>query len=814
MLLHYLAFALRSFGRDRLSAAVGVLSLALGMFCLIAAYLFVDYLRGGERIFENSERIHVIYQGMTLPFGAEIPLSPMSSAPLAEYLGPDFPELEAVARAEFASPTVVSSDGRNARLDVMAADPSFLEIFDLPFIARSAQNPLGEPRGAVIAESAAIGLFGSADVLGRSISVGDGLDFTVAGVVAEIPAPSHLARSFLWDGFEILVPWDTWRGAPDARSGPAWLSYYGGLFTYVLLPESGSLTVSRLNARLGDFGDRHVPPEVATARFEARPVSRVLPDFYQAIYAGERLGGVSVTTVLFWLGGLALVIACINFVNLSIAATVRRAKEIGMRKTLGASPADVARQHLVEVLCVAAIALVIAAAAVAACRLLIAYQWGIDVPSPYSRPGIIAFLLGVLATAAFAAGIYPAVARARVEPIFALRAGAPRAGARGLRATLIGVQFAAASALLVAVIVMQQQNAALRATPLIEDAIVMTSSPGEAGLDPGTFETELLRSPAIRGVTATDFEPWAIGFGGGTVRRSPDPSEHGLMMQHRFVGHDYFQTLGIRALAGRLFSKDYADDLAAMSAEEAAARRAPVNVIIDHRAAEAFGWADPTQAVGQRLYAGDTAVEIIGIVEDRPLTLVALSNVFMYRLRPELATIPLIRISRNDIPAALARIDEVWRSLAPEFVPEREFVDTKFEGAYALFEGGQRVFGALASFAVLIAATGLFSVASDVTSRRRSEIGIRKVHGATSLQALTLLLREFAIPVVIAQLIAWPVAYLACRAYVNLFVERTDLNVVPFVTSFALMALIAFAAVARQSLSASRQSPALVLRHE
>ncbi len=811
MFLHHLLFTLRSFSRNRLSTVVGVLSLAVGAFCLIAAWVFTDYLRSGERQFAKSDRIHVVYQSLTLPVGINVPLSPMSSAPLAERLAIEFPELEAVARAVFAEHTLVSAEGRASRLDVVAADPDFLEIFDLPFLTAPHGNPLAEPGGAIITTAAAEALFGTADAVGRTLRIQSGHDVTIVAVVDPISAPSHLAKSFLWDGFELLVPWETLReDAQEDGSGQAWLSGYG-VITYALLPEDRSITLAQLNASLAGFSTRHVPSDIATAQVEARHVSRFVPDFYQAIFVGDAFGPFAVTDLLLVLGLLALLIACINFVNLSTAAAMRRGKEIGMRRTLGATPAGVARQHLVEVFGFAVLAVAVAITLVLSCAWVVRQQWGVEIPMPWSRSELWWFMAAVLMLMTVLGGAYPAFLLARVQPVAALRAGVRRGGGRTLQAILIGAQFAAATVLAIAVIVMLMQNAALRDANAAqaEDVLVTTANLQEAGIDPQIFATELLRSPAIRAVSTTGFPPWNIGFGGGAYRRSPDASAEAVMVQARAVGHEYFEAIAAMTLAGRTFQRDRAD--------EAGTGSGPTRIVLDRRAARALGWTDPSDAVGQPLYAGfdgDASVEVVGVVDANPLTLVALTDAFAYRLDPQSAIVPLIRIARSELADALAWIDTVWEELAPGHPPEREFLDERFEQSYVLFESANRLFGALAVVTALIALSGLYSVASHVTNSRVREVGIRKVHGASSSRVLAELLTDFARPVIVAQVVAWPVAWLAARAYLDLFIERAELTISPFLIAFAGMLLVAVVAVAGQALGAARRSPALVLRHE
>ena len=445
--------------------------------------------------------------------------------------------------------------------------------------------------------------------------------------------------------------------------------------------------------------------------------------------------------------------------------------------------------------------------------------WLVTVSAP-SAAELALFGVVVLAIVTVAAGAYPASVLARVQPAVALRTGAMRGGSPRLRALLTVTQFAAAGVLVIAVVAMLIQNRTLRRVglPKSDDVLVTIEDDlREAGVSFESLATELDRSPAVRGVTATNSAPWSFSFGGGRMSPSPNPGGEVLTVQGRAVGYDYFRTLGVQVLAGRTFERGRATDVMPLTDDERKARTEPPKIVLGRRAAARFGFASPRAAIGQLVYgAGEQHApeEVIGVVDDIPLTLIALSDNFVYRLRPELATAAIVAIKHDEVSAGLAAIDAAWQRLAPAYPLKRRFLDDEFRAAFSLFASFNGVLGVLAALALAIASTGLFGVASYLIARRVGEIGVRKVHGASAGDIIRLLAWEFARPVVIANAVAWPIGFIAVRAYLNLFVQRAPLTPWPFVTSLALTLAIAWAAVAIHVLAAARLEPARVLRYQ
>jgi putative ABC transport system permease protein len=817
LLGHYLTIALRGFAHHKVHALLGILSLALGLMTFTAAFVLVEYLASSESYFPDASRIYTVYQQLSFG-GLPLPLSPMSSAALAESLRADLPQLT-VAR-ENSGGAVATVAGKPTAVNVGGVDPEFLEIFPLQYVVGAGQASLA-PGKAIVTEKAAVKLFRTRNVLGKTLTLNDRTEVSVSAVSAEIPQPSHLSGSAFWGGFDVLVSWDAFQHlrleqrSAGAKPPDPWGNF--GVFTQVLLPADGSLTVGELNRRLEGVAARHVPPRFGTGHFEARHVSRLLPDFYQSLFLGQTMGVISLGGVLLLLGGLTLVVGLVNFVNLATAQAARRAREIGIRKALGASPGRVVRQHLAETFVTALAAFAIAVLGVYSGLFVAARFWRVAIAPP-SQAVFWAFAAALLAGVTVAAGSYPALVLARVQPAAALRAGAMPGGSARLRALLTVVQFAAAGVLVIAVAVMLTQNRTLRrmGLPKTDDTLVMISANlHDAGVSLESLATELRRSPAVRNVTATDMPPWSFSFGGGRLSRSRDKSADTVTVQGRRIGYDYFETLGVRLLAGRAFSRERAADVAPSSPDETKARSEPIKIIIDRTAVDRFGFASPQAAVGQLLYGSrqGPGEEVIGVVDDVPLTLVALSDSFVYELDPNLATSAIVAIKRDQVAAGLAAIDAAWQRVAPAYPLKRSFLDDGFDEAYGLFATVNRVIGTLAVLAFVIAGTGLFGVASYMVARRVGEIAVRKAHGASGADVVKLLAWEFARPVLIANAIAWPIGFVAMRAYLNLFVQRTALTPLPFLLSLALTLAIAWAAVAVHVLAVARVKPAAVLRY-
>jgi putative ABC transport system permease protein len=850
MLSHYLSVALRSFRRSPVAASINVLALALGLAAFVAAYGVVSYWNHSERSFANVDRTYVVTAALASRDGRVATRGPQTNRLFAEHLRVDFPEFEAIARTQ-----VMNQEGGVAageirtRMFILGAEAEFLDIFDLPFVAGDAKNALRQPNSAVLTQEAAARLFGDASPLGKTITLGSVLDVTVTGVIGPIPEPSHLGHSAsATQRFDILASWDTLDGIQtaartraDARNPPAqpppatqanaapppenWLGGYC-CTTYMMLSRDSKLTPQTLDAQLKAFGDRHVPlqqKELASLIVGAVPVSSLMV----AQLDGQLLSSapLSITTLLLTLGALVLVVACVNYANLATAQAARRGREVGLRKAIGAGKYRIMAQYLSEAAVLTVAALVIAIVAIRLAAPALHNAVGIDLRLAFrENVGFWLFLLGLVVGVTLLGGAYPAFVLSRVPPVEALRIGRTRVGPRFAGTILVGLQFAAASFLLIVVLVMHAQNSELERTGLgsTRDPVVVLQNAAQfSGIDNTLLQSELARIPQVTGVAEIADSPWSPNINLFGLARTPDEANFLVTTYLNGVGYDYFSVLEMPLLGGRAFDREHGEDLAPQNFFDSSKT---INMVVDASLTEQLGFARPQDAVDQIVYmpermtrafgAAAQPVRVIGVVADKPLHFRgAGATANGYLLRTGL-NFQLVRVKASDVSGGLAALDALWKRLAPQGSINRKFIDDLFNQNYENFARISLVFVGLSFLAAVISVTGLFGMAIQVASRRVHEIGVRKSVGARTGQIVAMLLRHFSKPVVIANLIAWPLAYFAAQQYLGIFIHRTPLTPLPFLLSLAIALAIAWGAVGGQALRAARVSPATVLRSE
>lgn len=821
MLKHYLTTALRNFRRHKTTTLINVFGLALGLACFIAAIGVLTYIRNADRHLPNADRIVMVLQRFTdLGAGVHGPMQAATSAALALSMRKEIPEV----KVAYVDPTTmnVTADGRMKPMNVIYADPEYLDIVDLARTQATSANPLLTPRSAVLSDEAARELFGTTDVLGRTIRLQNALDINVAAVLKPIPKHSHMAgryAAFRPDG--IFVSRDTGKALYTAVTGRPWreLSLAQQWFitfssaTYVLLPEDGSLSAAELESRLIGISERNgVLPDIKN-EFKVTPLgSAWLESLDMNLFNGST--ELSITTLLMALALTTLGVACANFATLAFAQATSQAKEVGLRKTIGASRSQVISQTVIE-----AALQTVAALALALVLVAIIGQWietQADLPLLNSIVQSYGFWLAVAMLALVVAcsiALYPTAVLSRVRPAQALRANAKQTmSSAGIR-ILLGVQFIATSGLVVVLTIVYQQNSSAQNRALQSDDDIVASLGfayrlGGAGFE--TWRTELSRSPAIRNVSSSTHRPWDFPFSGILPLQS---AQGGLVSPNRTgVGYDFEKVLGLTVVAGRTFDKRFAD------MEQAS--KGSLSVMVDETLAKQLGFANPTDAVGQSVrlggrFASDPPVTVVGVVADKPFRLQPLLNFVGTVYVPESsAGVPIVRIDKSRVAEGIRAIEDTWKKLNPSQPVEYDFADDTFARAYAIYKLIGTVLAAICAIALTIAVMGAFGFALFIANRRAHEIGVRKTLGASVGRIVTMLLRDFSKPVLIANLLGWPLAYVAAQKYLSTFEQRIDITLWPFAFGLVFTLATSWIAVGGRAWRTAQVRPADVLRHE
>jgi putative ABC transport system permease protein len=820
MFKHYLTTALRHFRQHKLTTGINVVCLTIGFVCLLAIHAMLTYISHGDKHFANSDRIYFLTQRTNSAVA-----STFSSFIAAKYLITEFPELETVARATFNSgvgvEVPVTAGDQKSFAYTAYADPAFLEVFALPFLAGDGKNALREPRSAVISKDFALRLFGNvADATGKQLRLRDGLMLTVRGVIDELQKPSHIVttgdESTPYVRFDVLISMDVLEADLADQQPLAWTTP-PSLFTYMVLPKDGSLSIDTLRGRLKVFGARHSSTDGSKLEFDAVSVNDYWLSGVGSIAGTDKNGPI---LMFYFLGCMVLLISCVNYANLATAQASVRAKEIGMRRAMGARRGQIILQFMLEAALLSLTALLLAFALIVAGVTLSRIPGAATIlGNALSSTQLWTLLVSLVAAVTLAAGAYPAFVLSAVRPLEAIRSGKRRSGGLISR-VLVGLQFVGASFLLISMLVMNAQNRVLMRT-IVDNApdtfLAMANHIRAAKVDYDVLRTELLKQPHVRDVTASVMTPWSMITMTSVFAQTPDETALRMRAAKSRVHYDFFSTLDIGLLAGRVFDRQHADDFA-HSSERSGSR---ANIVIDQALAERNGWLRPEDALGKVLYDVDAQNRplphiVIGVVANKPMSVLSTggASANAYVLDTAGAAYPIIRIAKGEGTAAMREIESVWNRLAPSVALKMRFADEIMNRNYQGFQSIEVTFNGVAGLALLIAILGLIGMSLDVIGRRRHEIGVRKTLGASVQGIVRLLLTDFSKPVIVANVLAWPLAYVAMQLYLSIFTQRTDLSLTPFVSGLAITVSIAWIAVAAQATRAARTNPATVLRYE
>ncbi len=799
----------RSLARHRLYAVLNIGGLGLGIATFLVLGLFVRFETSFEKWLPRHDGIYVMQTVWN------IPQSPVNGAyiytmgGLLEQLRDDFPGIVGTRIYGGAGAGSILHEDQATSEDVAVVDSAFFQVFDLPMVGGDGATGLDRPGDALISQSIARKYFGDADPIGRALTITTDAParYRVTGVFRDLPRNTDLK-------FSVLVPMP--RTTPSAN----WF-HWGSTSLQTYLRFDSRAAARAFQARLPAFVNRrgHELADPGKTAWETQQL-RLLPITRMHLEPeGQESASRKVMVVTLGLVGLlTLLIAIVNYVNLATARAGLRAREVAMRKVLGADRGAILLQFLGEALAMVAVAALVGLILAELGLPLVNAAGGLSLIIPYGL--VVPALTGLVLLVGVLAGLYPALILSRFAAASVLASarapGGGRAGARA-RAVLVVLQFGLAIAFMIGTAVLLAQTSHVRQTDLgfRRDGLIVLPSLAEPQIKPDQ-KRALLRAftalPQIRSATIANSSVGGSGEDNAQNVVLPGVPGAGPSLRWEEVGPDFFATYGIRLIAGRLFDDAHgADDVERREAGQAA------NIIVNRSALPVLRLDSAQAAIGKTV-GGEHPRTIIGVVDDvrfgSPRDPIVPTFYFYTRSPEALDTAFATLRFRGDPRDALAALRTVWQRMAPQVPFNAMTGDQRLAKFYEAEDRVARLFAIGAGLAVLIGCIGLWGLASFNTERRVREIGIRKTLGASSGQIVRLLVGQFLRPVLLANLIAWPLAYFATRLWLSGFADRIALSPLPFLGASLLALVIAVLTVLGQSLRASRATPAKALRHD
>ena len=817
MLTNYLKVALRNLRRQKGYTFINIAGLALGLTCCLLIFQYVAFEYSFDRFHENERDLFRLTRS-TVRTGEQSAPSGGTPHAMGPALAAAVPEILNVARLlpEY-TPAVVSNPERPERVfeedGVFHADPAFLKMFTFPLLTGAAEAALTEPGTVLLSASAALKYFGTENPVGQMLSVASGeslKSYLVTGVFRDVPANSHLQ-------FDVLLPLDealrtgVWKVYESEASKWDWNSF----ITYIQLrPDAGLAEVERkmTDVLLAHRGDA-LRQQGMIAHVFAQPLRDV--HLNADISAPKAVMGSYRTVYFFILIGLVtLFIALLNYVNLATARALDRAREVGVRKVVGANRNQLIIQFLTESALTNIVAVILAVIlavlfAPVVNRLVETRLTGVL----WMNPWFWTAFLSTLGACTLLAGLYPAFILSSFRPISVLKGKAGSFTARRrLRRGLVVLQFAASVVLIGGTIVVYNQLGYMRRMDLGLDLEQVLTVTGPRVLPAGTdqaraitsFAEELRQLPAVRLVATSATLP-GQGFiwGGARARRAEADPITSIPAEATFIDSSFAAVYGLELIAG----KGFADITETGSA--------PYPMLANQSAVRALGFARPADALDQALDIGGYPARIVGVLRDFNWSSAhqARQNIFFGRFE-EAGPQVSIRVSTDDLSGTIAAVESIYNRLFPGNVYRYAFADESFDRQYRNDERFATLFSLFAGLAVAIACLGLFGLASFTAQQRTKEIGVRKVLGASVLGIVSLFSREFLQLVGLAYLLAVPVVYLVMQRWLEDFAYRIAIGPGVFLFTGGVVVLIAILTVSYQSIKAALADPVKSLRYE
>ena len=805
MLINYLRIAWRTITTNKAYSAINIGGLAMGMAATLLIFQYVTYERSYDRFHANADRI---FRVKAERYEKGVLSTEWAGGPFAvgNHLKDAFEEIDEYAKIVVRNQLLLESGNQQYKVEQGAfATPSFLRMFSYPLLTGNQQTALTEPNTGVISSSLAKRLFGTKNPMGQTVMISRELPIRITGVYQDFPENSHLTADYLmsFSTYQRLV---NPKNEPDRNLANAW--DWDGCLTYLLLKPGVNL--DKLAAKFPAFLQKNGQIDTKTGNRLALQL-QPLPDIHLYSHfmmeAGANGDGNSVY-VLLCVAFFIIAIAWINYINLATARAVGRAKEVGVRKAVGSYRTQLISQFLLESALLNLIAVAVAFIAIVLTLPLFNQFTGQQLD--YSFVFSIRFWLGLgsmYAIGTLLSGAYPAFVLSNFNPVSVLKNGltAFKEGVL-LRKSLVVIQFAASVFLLVGTITVFRQLQFMRSQNLgidIGQTLVLDRPVNDSTRINRTkaFKTYLLQQSSIKSIAVSGSIPGEkVEFNAGGIRLVGTPQETGK--QYRVIGADYdfVKAFGMNVIAGRNFDEKLGEKDA---------------VMFNRTGIRQLGFANPEQALGKRIDFWGDKLTIVGVVDDfHQQSLREAYEPLILRLDPGVNGQLAIKLPDGNPRQALAVVKQAWAKFFPTDPFAYSFLDERYDKQYQSDERFGQVFGFFTLIAILVACLGLLGLATFTAQQRTKEIGVRKVLGASVVSIIALLSQDFLKLVLIAILLASPIAWYAMHQWLQGFANKIDLTWWVFALAGLLAVGIALLTVSFQSIKAALMNPVKSLRSE
>jgi putative ABC transport system permease protein len=825
MIGNYLTVALRNLIRHKLYSFINIAGLTVGLACVIFITLFIRDEVSYDKWVPNSDNLYRVDVATLLP-GGRLDSFALAPFPLPAFMKDHLPDVTAMIRLWPRNTTV--QVGNRQFLDVVSeADTNFFTVLGLPLAAGDPGQVLQRPESIVLSENLARKYFGTADAIGRQVVINrincgrespsaDCLNVPVSlrvtGVMRNLPHNTQFK-------IDAVIPNTSPVDFITEEGKKNWFGLDG--YGFVRLAPGGdpgavSAKLDRVMDRMLDFSPdigMHTPASkiMHVTLVRLRDVHLNTSD---TLFNQVPPGSWATVYGLGLIGLVILLAACFNFTNLATARATMRAREIGLRKCVGASRLQIATQFLGESVLMALVALVFALAAVEI--LLPTYDRFLERPIEFSYFRNWQFVLSTIAIAVMAglvSGLYPALVLSGFRPAGGLRSNQPGlTGSGRLRSVLVVLQFAASIGLAVTTLVVfvQINFARNQALGFRHDNIVVIHAARMAPTTRDSFMAQLRTWPDIAGAATSGGAPFSLGVNFITVTVPGQAAS--LSLERLLITPQFLSLYGMNLAAGRFLSDKRGEDAVINRGDDAA--NSGHNVLINEAAAGYLGFTTES-APGKTIYLGKSSVRIVGVLRNVKFrgARQAVRPTLFFNDKLDSSDIS-VRLSGQDIPGAVGFIDRTWHRMAPSVAISRTFLDDSFDQLYRTDVKQGTLFGIFVAIAIFISCLGLFGLAAFSTERRTREIGLRKTFGASTSEIIWMLLGQFSVPVLIANAIAWPVAWYYLHNWLQGFAYRIPLSPLYFLGAGAVALIIAWATVFVHARRVANASPIHALRTE